>query len=220
MKYKTVIFDVDGTLFDTSPGIFRCINFVLKSMQYPVLEENELRKFIGPPVYESFTRICKMSAEEAERATQMYRSSYVEKFIGLSELYEGMDILLKKLKSDGAKICIATMKTDTQIERLLDIFNLSEAFDVVASASTNVKKSKSDIINEALKATKTSCKDAVMIGDSLYDALGAKQAGTDFIAVSYGFGITSGQQLKEAGVDYVCYTSSVNELYKYLICSL
>lgn len=218
MKYRTVIFDVDGTLFDTSPGIFKCIEFVLKNMHYDSIDEKELRKFIGPPVYESFLNICKMTDKEAETATQMYRSAYVEQFIGLSKLYDGIEALLKKLKSEGVKLCIATMKTQPQIEKLLSIFNLTDTFDVVASASVNVKKSKSDIINEVLKATNTGCKDAVMIGDSIYDAVGAKQSGTDFVAVSYGFGISSEQQLKDAEMEYNYYAGNVEMLCEYLSC--
>lgn len=220
MRYKTVIFDVDGTLFDTSPGIYKCIRFVLKSMNYPEPEEKQLRKFIGPPVFESFSKICKMSDEEAQRATQMYRSAYVERFIGFSKLYEGMDGLLKKLKSNGVKTGIATMKTQPQINRLLEIFNLATGFDSVSAASPDIKKSKADIINEVLRETGTVCKDAVMIGDSLYDALGAKQAGTDFIAVSYGFGITSEQQLKDAEADYNYFAQNVELLCKSLSCDL
>lgn len=216
MKYKTVIFDVDGTLFDTSQGIFDCIRFVLESMKYPQLEEQQLRKFIGPSVFDSFMGICGMSSEEAQKATQIYRSSYVDKFIGCSRLYDGMDVLLKELKSNGVKIGIATMKTGPQIEKLLDIFNLTEVFDSVSYAVPSGKKSKSDIINEVLEATGTAPENAVMIGDSIYDGIGAEKSDVDFIAVSYGFGITCELQLKDAKTDYVYFAENVKQLSQYL----
>ncbi|MBR3988304.1 MAG: HAD-IA family hydrolase [Clostridia bacterium] len=216
MKYKTVIFDVDGTLFDTSQGIFSCIQFVLDSMNYPQLEVDKLRKFIGPPVYDSFMAICGMSSEEAKKATQLYRSSYVEKFISFSKLYDGMADLINELKNNGVKIGIATMKTGPQIEKLLDIFNLTETFDSVSFAVPSGKKSKSDIINEVLDATATGPEDAVMIGDSIYDGVGASSSAVDFIAVSYGFGINSEQQLKDTDTEYVCFADSVKMLSEYL----
>ncbi len=216
MKYKTVIFDVDGTLFDTSQGIFSCIQFVLDSMNYPQLEADKLRKFIGPPVYDSFMAICGMSSEDANKATQLYRSSYVEKFIVFSKLYEGMDELIKELKSSGVKIGIATMKTELQIKKLLEIFDLSDTFDSVSFAVPSGKKSKSDIINEVLDATATAPMDAVMIGDSVYDGVGANSSAVDFIAVSYGFGISSEQQLKDTGTEYVCFADSVKMISEYL----
>lgn len=75
-----------------------------------------------------------MSSEDANKATQLYRSSYVEKFIVFSKLYEGMDELIKELKSSGVKIGIATMKTELQIKKLLEVFDLSDTFDSVSFA--------------------------------------------------------------------------------------
>lgn len=191
MKYKTVIFDVDGTLFDTSGGIFNCINYVLTELGLETLQNSVLRKFVGPPVDLSFQKICGMNAALAEKAAALYRKYYVEQFVSQSVLYNGMLELLILLKENNIKTGIATMKTQPQADKLIDLFHLGQFFDCVAGVDLKHKLPKSGIIKNVLKAV--GCANgahAVMIGDTASDGEGARVAGVDFIGVTYGFGIS------------------------------
>ena len=216
MKYSTVIFDVDGTLFDTSEGIFECIEYVVEKMNYPKVERSLLSKFIGPPVYESFSKICGMNEEDANIATKMYREMYVKEFVAKSKLYDSMEDLLAFLKENGVKVAIATMKTQPQIDKLLEITDMSGTFDSVRGADTVIKNTKADLIKLVLSDLGENPENAVMVGDTLSDGKGASIAKTDFIAVTYGFGITDEAAISNSEVDYVLCADSVNEIKDFL----
>lgn len=77
LPYDAVIFDLDGTLTDSQPGIYRCTQYALRKMGLPELEESTLRRFIGPPLADSYMRYCGMSEEQAAYATDLYRERYI-----------------------------------------------------------------------------------------------------------------------------------------------
>ncbi len=186
--YKCVIFDADGTLFDTSEGICECINYVLNLQKMKLLSKSELVKFIGPPVFQSFKKICKISDEEARKLTQMYRTYYVNEFYKKSILYFGMIDFLKELKENKIITGIATMKTQEQIDKLLEYQKVDQYFDLVSGVSEGISK-KEDLILKVINNFHISTtNDVVMIGDTILDEKSAFNIKIDFVGVSYGFG--------------------------------
>ena len=190
-----VLFDFDGTLFDTYEGVSRCVNFALKAMGRNELEASVLRRFLGPPIPLSFREYAGLCGEDVEKATVLFRTEYAKSGLYESRPYDGIKELLARLKARGIRTAIASSKPQFAIETLLLRNGMEELFDKVVGVN-GVRQSpdKSDILLEAAGG-----KDAVMVGDRLYDIAAAKSCGFKSIGVTYGFG--SADELKEAGVD-------------------
>ncbi len=209
-KFEAVLFDLDGTIADSSPGIFNCVRFALSSLGKDIPGEAALLGFLGPPLFISFTEICGLDEHLAEEAIRLYRSRYEKCLISENSLFEGIEETLKRLRDAGIKTAVATSKPQKIAERVIDGFNLTGYFSCVCGAAPDDKESgKSQIIGKALEILEVSDPEkAVMVGDRKYDAEGAKAAGTEFIGALYGYG--SREELAVAGA--VCFAGSPAEI--------
>lgn len=209
--FTTVLFDFDGTVFDTGEGITKSVQYALKKQGIDA-DISELGYFVGPPLFDSFKNGFNMTDEQAAQAVVDYRERY--KPIGLYEcrIYDGIDELLKQLKSMGCKLGIATAKPLHMAETLLKYGNVYDYFDVYCGSPENVHgRTKPEIITEALEKLGVTDKDSViMIGDTKFDILGAHDVGVKAIGVSYGYG--SREELETAKADYI--VDSVPEILK------
>lgn len=184
---KIFIFDVDGTLFNTREGIVNAFNKVLVEFKKEKLTQNQESRIIGPSVRDSFINMFNFSNEDSELATKLYRKYYVEEFIVQSKLYDGVMETLFGLKRKKCKLCIATMKTETQIQKLLKINNLKDLFDIVKAAKDDGSYKKAQMILD-IKGDFGSDYKYYMVGDTNGDYEAAKKAEVEFIGVTYGFG--------------------------------
>lgn len=203
-KYDIALFDFDGTLIDTSEGIFKSIIYALNADGKPVPPEETLKKFIGPPIYDSFKNIFGYTDEEKiEWMIKKYRERYG--VIGLfeAEYYTGIEDLLIKLRENGIKIATASSKPKKFIERILNETGFAKYIDYIGGTVFDEKGSgKTGIVLDALE--NLGCADksrAVMVGDRKFDIEGAKGAGIETIAVLYGFG--SREEFEKYGAEYI-----------------
>lgn len=189
MKYGTVLFDFDGTLMDTSEGILECVVQTLNEIHIPIPKKETLRKFIGPPIKRSFVDVCGIEEEKADQAVTDYRSCYNAMGRHHAEVYPGIEELLKTLRNHGVKLAVASVKMTDVVMQTMQEFAITHYFDAICGASPDINiRSKDHIIQEALERTNTRAQDALMVGDSDYDAKGAEVVGVDFCAVLWGFG--------------------------------
>lgn len=187
--YRAVLFDLDGTLTDSAPGIIDSVRSALAGMGRPALPETALRKFIGPPLSTSFRTFCGLTEAETAEAIRLYRLKYQDDGIFQARVYPGIEDLLSALRRAGALLAVATSKPDTMAAAVLDHFRLTPYFDFISAADESERsRTKDTIILPALQAVRCSPGQAVMIGDTRFDAEGARLAGTSFIGVQYGFG--------------------------------
>lgn len=204
--YKTVLFDLDGTLTDPGLGITNSVAYALKKYGIEVGEREKLYSFIGPPLNESFKRYYNFSDEKAMEAIEVYREYFRSKGIFENEVYDGIRQLLRKIKASGRKVVLATSKPEEFALRILEHFELTEYFDVVAGASMDEKRNKKgDVIKYALEKSGLTSESAVMIGDREHDIFGAQENGIDTIGVLYGYG--SRDELEKAGAMYIAETA-------------
>lgn len=190
-QYKYIIFDLDGTLFDTSPGIIKAFDETVQYLGYPMLAEDKKNSVIGPPVYQSFQREYGMSSQEAMQATQYFRDLYKDQYLGEYRIYEGMQQLLSSLKEAGYRLGVATYKREDCAKELILASEIGLYFDSIRGSDYESKLTKKDIMElcfEELSCPSEPMTDAIMVGDTVHDALAAKELGMDFIAVTYGFG--------------------------------
>lgn len=211
--FHTVLFDLDGTLTDPAEGITNSVAYALEKYGIKVEDKRSLCSFIGPPLNDSFIKFYGFTPENAMNAIWVYREYFRDRGIFENEVYEGVAELLKKIKSSGRKIVLATSKPEEFALRILEHFDLIKYFDVVAGASMDEKRNKkSDVIKYAMEKGCFSAQGAVMIGDREHDIFGAKENNLPSIGVLYGYG--SREELEKAGADYIAET--VNDIFELL----
>lgn len=208
---KVILFDLDGTLTDSAPGITACVQYALEKMGKPEKDLDKLRSFVGPPLKGQFMSYAGFSQEEAQEAVRYYRERYSESGMYENSLYPGVRELLAYLKDRGCVLAVASSKPEVYVRQILDHFHITEFFREIVGAGMDEKRTtKAEVIEEALKRLDmtSSRQDVVMVGDRSYDILGAHECGIQCVGVAYGYG--SLEELIRAGVTYVA--DSVEEL--------
>ena len=193
-KYDLVIWDVDGTLLDTSEGIIASAKYIIEKKGVEVPPNDVLSTFIGPPLQESFVKVFNVAPETTKAMVNEFRSHYIEYDLLKATAYEGILPLIKDICHAGIRQGIATYKRQDCVDKLLSGFGFDDYVDIIYGSDYEGKLTKKDIIEKVIK--ESGCTDLdriVMIGDSESDQKGASQIGIDFIGVSYGFGFKRGK---------------------------
>ena len=184
---KTILFDLDGTLTDSDEGIINCAWHALKAFDLPLPDRETMRAFVGPPLHDSFVRFG-VPEDRTDEAVAIYRSRYIP--IGKFENtpYAGIGELLQKLVSDGHKLYVATSKPEAMSVEILAHFDLAKYFTLICGASTDRSRSSKEAVIAYLLALTGEHEDIVMVGDTAFDVIGAKEHGISTIGVSWGYG--------------------------------
>jgi phosphoglycolate phosphatase len=184
-----IIFDLDGTIADSEEGIINSAIYALERFGFEYGSREELRKFIGPPLRDSFIEFCGFDGEKADEATAVYREYYSVKGLYECRIYEGIPQVLEALKSAGKKLYLATSKTEVYAREVLRYFGLTGYFEFAGGAQDKIRTGKSKVLRYVIEEGGiTDLGRAVMIGDRTYDITGASAMGIDAIGVLYGFG--------------------------------
>ena len=201
--YEMVIFDLDGTLTKSDPGILSCVKKTLRQVGAAEPPEKTLRKFIGPPLFQSFSQFCGMPDDLCDKAVQLYRRFYDEGGIFENALYPHTREILTALRQGGAYLCVATSKPQPQAETVVRHFELTPLLDLVCGAEENDRAGdKTGLIQTCLRRFGVDPDRAVMIGDTHFDARGAAGAHTDFIGVLHGYGTKSEMETAFPGAKF------------------
>ena len=211
MKFKAAVFDVDGTLIDNSEGIYNCIRHALAKMGLPDMTDEQLRPFIGPPLFESGKKILMLDDENAERFVTLYRERFSVKGYAETKLYDGVTEMLQTLQDNGLKMAIATGKPLQFIEKILLLFNLEKYFCGVHF--TDHESDKVTFIKRSLADCNATKEQTLMIGDRHNDMEAAKCADVFAAGVQWGFG--TDEELLNAGADKLF--ASPAELTDYIL---
>lgn len=215
MKYECILFDLDGTLTDSATGITNSVIYALEKYDIKVDNRNELNKFIGPPLLDSFERYYGFSKEQAKTAVEYYREYYRKKGIFENFVYDGIEDLLKILKYNNKILVVATSKPQVFAQQVLEKFNIAEYFTYIAGSNLDGTRIKKDeVIQYALESCSSiNLSKVIMIGDREHDINGAKKVGIDSIGVLYGYG--DRDELEKAGADFI--VNTVLDIEKLLI---
>jgi phosphoglycolate phosphatase len=202
--YPIVLFDLDGTLTESGPGIMSCVQQTMEQLGIPVPPQQVLRTFIGPPMYQSFSQTCGLSEQESEQAVATYRKFYENGGIFNNSVYPYALQLLQNLRQAGAVLCVATSKPKVQAERVVQHFGLAPLMDFVAGpvGGAEHQSSKAQLIGSCLNRFSMQPQQAVMIGDTRFDAEGAHLSGVDFIGVLHGYGTRQEMQQQYPGARF------------------
>lgn len=201
-KFKYILFDLDGTLIESGKGIMNAVKYALK--KYGIDETNEavLRSFVGPPLNQQFAKCYGFSAEKSLEAVLVFREYYETKGILENEMYTGINKVLQQLKNQGKYLMVATSKPEKFAHNILAQHDLEKYFDFIGGSLTDGSRiTKIQVLDYVLKTNKIENTDEVlMIGDTKFDILGAKNFDLKSMAVTYGYGTE--KELMEAKPDF------------------
>lgn len=201
-KYDYILFDLDGTLTDSKPGIVKCIRYALDQKGIPYTDA-VLDKMVGPPFRVSMHDFLGLEMPEIEELIGLYRGQYQDGGWEDCKIYDGVEDMLSALQKAGKHLAVATSKPIKFTNLMIDGLNLRHYFYFVGGASSDSSRElKCDVIELSLNGLNVVDKSrALMVGDRLYDIVGAKTVGIDVAGVLYGYG--NRDEFEEYGADYI-----------------
>ena len=213
-KYDLVIFDLDGTLFDTKGSIISSVCLAAKNLGYPDLTEDDKKVFLGPPLDYSVPIVFKTDEENTQKIIDEYRKVYFDTEMYKTNLYDGIKELLNKLKDNNYKVALSTYKSQKCLKNLFDYFDITKYFDCL-NGTTEHEDDKTNILKRSMEMT--GCNDpekVVMVGDTEHDLKAARKIGCYFIGMTYGFGY---KDLTDEDKNYnkiICYLDDANNIFE------
>ncbi len=207
-KIKAVLFDFDGTVFDTVEGITKSVQYAIRKHGFDA-ELDELRCFAGPPLVDKFMEVFHVGEDTAKQLVTDFRERYVPIGVYESSPFPGIAELLNALRGAGFTVGLATSKPQTMAELLLNRSGLYDCFDVVAGSGTGINNDeKWQIVQRAMAEAGSETADTVLVGDTKYDVEGAKKCGIPCIGVRWGYAAPG--ELEAAGASAIA--ESMTEL--------
>lgn len=203
--YSDILFDLDGTLTESGPGI---MNSAVRALRHFGIEETDtarLQRFVGPPLEVSFREYYGFSPQQAAQAIVVYREYFAEKGLFENSVYPGIPQLLQALRAGGKRLFVATSKPLPYARRILAHFGLDGYFaGVYGPGMDGDGTTKGDVIAQTLRENGVPAAGAVMVGDREHDVLGAAQNGLPAVGVLYGYG--GEEELLAAGAAHIAPT--------------
>lgn len=203
-KIDTLLFDLDGTLTDSTEGILNCLIYAIERMGFEVPEDTNI--FLGPPIRQSFAEFLGMNGEQVDEAVRIFRERYSDTGLFENRVYDGIPGMLERLKNGGKRLMVATSKPQVYAVRIFERFGLAQYFEIVGGAELDGSRDyKDEVIEYVLaKAGITDRSTVLMIGDRRQDVLGAHKTDIECMGILWGYG--SVEELTQAGADYIART--------------
>jgi phosphoglycolate phosphatase len=190
--YTSILFDLDGTIVDSAPGITATLSYTFERLGLPVASPAELLAYVGPPILDSFRERAGMTSEEADAALAIYRPRYLAGGALDSSVFPGVAEVIRAVHDAGIPMSLATSKPEAPAILMLEHFGLLDCFDVITGASADeVRSAKADVVAEAivrLSAIGADLSRPVLVGDRVHDIEGAAANGIPTIFVDWGYG--------------------------------
>lgn len=213
-RKKLIVFDFDGTLVDSMPGIVAVARSVMHDHGWSDEELGDMTRLVGPPFPQAFTAVYGISETEAEQITAEYRSVYANLGRDGWPLFDGMGDLLRDLKAADKLLGTASSKREFLLERGLTTNGIRDLFDYPMAKKSDHGDSKEAALGRVLAAAGVGAADAVMVGDRRFDAEAASSWGVECIGVLFGH-TAPRSELKDAGC--VAVAETVDELRSVLL---
>ena len=204
MTGRLVLFDLDGTLVDSSPGIFASVRHTARELGLPAPTPEQLRAMLGPPVQDGIALVLRVPVAGLARAVSVYREHYAAGALLDVTVFDGIPDLLEALRREGATLAVATSKPEPFAVRVLEHTGLLGAFASVHGATmVGTVRHKDQVVAAALAAHPDG-RDPVLVGDRRHDVLGAAAHGLPCIGA--GWGPAEDGELEAAGAAVVAGT--------------
>ncbi len=190
--YDVVLWDLDGTIMDSAPGIFLSFEHTFTEMGLVAPDRAELRRYLGPPLKSTFGELLGFSPTETIRAIEIYREEYHQVGAFTAEPFPGIVQLIADVRAAEITTALATSKAYTAARLVTEHFHLDELFDIYGTATDDdVRKTKADVLEfilDELGERGTNRSRIVLVGDRIHDVEGAREFGIDCVLVEWGYG--------------------------------
>ena len=215
MKYKAVLYDMDGTVLDTLGDLVNAVNYTLEHFELPLRSEKEIMGFLGNGAKNLITRSAPegTAPEKIEEMLEFYLPHYNSHCQILTAPYPGIIELMQELRAMGVKQAVISNKQDSAVKPLAAHYFPGLLESALGESETVKKKPNPDAVLAALKELGVDKAEAIYVGDSEVDVQTAINADMDCAAVSYGF--RSEEELIAAGAKVICH--NVKELREYIM---
>ena len=201
-EYSVIAFDLDGTLSDPEQGLVDGFIYAFKKMGVTDYgDRDSLRRFIGPSLYEVWQDEFGFNQDTVKDAIEKFREYYNIYGWWDNKVYNGVREMLAELKKQGKTIVLATSKPEDTAIKIIKLFDLEKYFDFLGGAKGDDRDHKWQVLNYSLNSVSADREHAILVGDRMYDAEGAKICGIDCLGVTWGHG--SRAELEEAGCTYI-----------------
>ncbi|MGT2772234.1 HAD-IA family hydrolase [Streptococcus marimammalium] len=197
----TLLFDLDGTLANSSKGILNAFKYTIEKLNLPAHSNNQLLEYIGPPLETTFTKFY-TEKKDIDKAVKTFREYYNEKGVYETELYSGIFTLLNDLKKSSHPIYVTTSKNEPMANLMLENLHIKEYFTGIYGALPK-RYHKADVIDFAIKKHSLDKKTTIIVGDTIYDMIGGKKNNITTLGVTWGFG--KEKDLIDKGADIICH---------------
>ncbi|HEX7585523.1 MAG TPA: HAD hydrolase-like protein [Prolixibacteraceae bacterium] len=213
--FSHILFDLDGTLTNPRLGIGNSLRYALSQMQIDGYNDEMLDRFIGPPLQDGFKNLFGLNERNTNLAVEHFRTYFGEKGLYENDPYPGITELLEELHLSGKHIYVVTSKLEKYSKMIIRHFGFDRYIDDLIGAEYTGKHSgKGQLIAELMERNRIpATHSVVMVGDTHYDMIGAKENQISSIAVGYGFGTQD--TLRSCDPDYL--VDSVDELAELLV---
>ncbi|GAB3040168.1 HAD hydrolase-like protein [Parafrigoribacterium mesophilum] len=190
--WSCILFDLDGTIADSAPGITATLAHMFEALELPVPAPAELLRYVGPPILDAFRDFAGFSPEKSAHALAIYRKEYALNGVTGTSAYPGIAEVLEAIHDSGIPTSLATSKPELPATNMLSAYGLRQYFDVITGATEDETRSaKADVVAEALRRLAAIGADVsrpVMVGDRIHDVEGAAAHGVPTIYVEWGYG--------------------------------
>jgi len=196
--YSCVLFDLDGTLMDTASGILASTKMMVGKLHLPLLPNNVLLNFVGPPIKDSLQKYYGLDESDARHGVSVFRKIYLDYYLFDAQPYEGIPSLLSALHAKGISVGVASNKGARHVVKLMEKFELAQFCGSINGSDALLKLDKAGIINLCIEQLGISDQSQIVyVGDSSYDAIGSAIVGIDFIGVTFGFGFCTKKDVEQ-----------------------
>lgn len=214
-QYQQIIFDLDGTLTDSKPGILNAAYYAFDKMRYEKPDFEKLNELIGIPLQDYFRQLSGMTENEIDDAVKHFRIYYGEKGVYENKVFPGIISLLMDLKNAGKDVYISTAKYEKYARVMIEDLTIKDLItDMVGADAGGIHASKSELTAKIIQRNNiTDLSRTIVIGDKYMDIQAGHDNMIDSIAVTYGFG--SVIELESVKPTYL--VSTVEELKKIVL---
>lgn len=214
MRYKYILFDLDGTLTDPQEGITNCVKYALEYFGIHETDYKNLMRFIGPPLVNSFCEYYGFDKEKSLKAVNKYRERFAKVGLFENRVYDGIHEALQRLVNAGHVLALATSKPHIYADQIIKKYGLRGYFKCICGSELDgTRNDKDKVIEYAIEKLNCPKDKVIMVGDRRHDIIGAKKCG--IVSCGVRFGYAEPGELEEAGADYIA--EDINDMVKILL---